>query len=59
MFDQTHPILLPSALLHPSELYLLFSKTHRVHTVLPVCAWAWGHLAGHGRPLWDNIPGEN
>lgn len=64
MFDQTHPILLPSALLHPlitfsSELYLLFFKTHLVHTVLPVCAWVRSHLVGHGRSLQDNIPGKN
>lgn len=48
MFDQTHPILLPSTLLHPlitfpSELYLLLFKTHLVHTVLPVCAWVRSH----------------
>lgn len=60
MFDQIHPILLPSAILYllvtlPSELYRLFFKTHLVHTVLPVYVWVWNHQVGRRRSLWDNI----
>lgn len=49
MFDQIHPILLPSTLLYllvtfPSELYMLRFKTHLVHTVLPVCVCGCGTI---------------
>lgn len=62
-YDHVCPIFilqpLSSAVQHiypPSFNYFFYSLLSP--SVLPVCAWVWGHVVEHGKPTMRNYPPE-